>query len=290
MPNNVYTPFPDECLRGYAFRLRSLNGIPSKSYINILPETLTLTGFSALELVRSHCHTAYRRFVSSKYAFKDISTHGDLQTNPLVCSASPPTREAYYCPKCIEDDKENYGISYWRRTHHLPGIKHCLNHKIPLYTTSINCMISRHPQNSGKAELSMPAREYDDYIKCPAIIRFTKLSLAALHTKTSFHPSIMARVITRKILEINPRSLTKLCDLASNNFPKFWLDQNFSEIFRYSFHTAESVITLKNHSIMIRHYLLALSILWDSPEEALNACWFGHLEIETNRCPTPLRK
>lgn len=37
------------------------------------------------------------------------------------------------CPTCIQDDKKNYGVSYWHANHQLPGITHCLKHQSPLH-------------------------------------------------------------------------------------------------------------------------------------------------------------
>lgn len=48
-----------------------------------------------------------------------------------------------YCPYCIEQQKNDYGEVYWRRTHQLPGVELCLEHRCRL----INSTFNRHPKD-----------------------------------------------------------------------------------------------------------------------------------------------
>src|SRR4030042_7010586 len=34
-----------------------------------------------------------------------------------------------YCPECVSEDFERWGETYWRRTHQLPGVLVCTDHK-----------------------------------------------------------------------------------------------------------------------------------------------------------------
>lgn len=36
------------------------------------------------------------------------------------------------CPRCLVEDKDRYGFSYWHREHQLPSIAHCLKHNLAL--------------------------------------------------------------------------------------------------------------------------------------------------------------
>lgn len=44
-----------------------------------------------------------------------------------------------YCPKCIKEDIDNLGESYWRREHQVAGILFCRKHKIQLQESNVLC-------------------------------------------------------------------------------------------------------------------------------------------------------
>ncbi len=45
-------------------------------------------------------------------------------------------RTMQLCPACLRDDVGSARTPYWRRTHHMPGIAHCLRHGRRLHATS----------------------------------------------------------------------------------------------------------------------------------------------------------
>ena len=42
------------------------------------------------------------------------------------------TAGAFICPECAKEDIENYGYFYLHTNHHLPGVKCCIKHRVPL--------------------------------------------------------------------------------------------------------------------------------------------------------------
>ena len=289
MLTNICTPLPDECLRGYAFRLFSLNRQPLKAIANLSLEVSTLTGIDLLELARLHCHTAYKRFVCNEHAFKNISHQGDLRTHRSVISATIPTAHAYYCSECTAEDIRCYGISYWKRIHHLTGVNHCVKHHSPLQTATLESMISSHPQSLAFSSTAIPIEDRREYFKYPAILRFGMLSSAILHTRISFQHSTMASVLLRRFQELYPNAALRFLGLACNSFPRPWLIHHFPEMFRRSDVIPEPVIASGQRRISNKHYLLALSLLWDDTDAALNACWFEHLSVQGTACNPLLR-
>ena len=272
---NIFPALPDECLRGYAFRLFSLNKRPLQTTANLLPGLATLTGIKIHKLIHLHCHVSYRRFVSDRYALQTISSHENL-AHHCVTSASIPSAHAYYCSACIEDDIKNHGISYWRRKHHLPGVSHCAKHKIPLIMTNRKSMTSCYPQNATSLKLAISNEERYDYFSCPAIFRFASLSVAALHTQITFQPALMALLLARRFEELHPNTRRRFSELAHKSFPKSWLIRHFPGLFIPGSVVTERVSSLGRENPSTRHYLLALSLLWDDHRAALNACWFEH--------------
>lgn len=44
-----------------------------------------------------------------------------------------------FCPKCLDEDIEKYGETYWHKLHQIEGMFFCTKHKIPLENSSITC-------------------------------------------------------------------------------------------------------------------------------------------------------
>lgn len=58
----------------------------------------------------------------------DAKGHGGLTQN-----VSDHTEFRRYCRQCAAEELAAYGISYWRRTHNLPGVMVCLKHHTALF-------------------------------------------------------------------------------------------------------------------------------------------------------------
>ncbi|MDM0068786.1 TnsD family Tn7-like transposition protein [Variovorax sp. J31P207] len=66
------------------------------------------------------------------------SKGGNLQVRLGVCAGSAVAPKWFQlCPKCRQDDLATFGESFWRRSHHLPGVLVCHRHGVPLLRTSI---------------------------------------------------------------------------------------------------------------------------------------------------------
>ena len=59
-----------------------------------------------------------------------------IQRLSLTSSRHCWPRTMQLCPACLQDDIGSARTPYWRRTHHMPGIAHCLRHGRRLHTTS----------------------------------------------------------------------------------------------------------------------------------------------------------
>lgn len=55
-------------------------------------------------------------------------------------SVSDHVRWRRYCPNCVRADLAHRGESYWRRSHHLPGVLMCCDHGTPLRQTTLPCV------------------------------------------------------------------------------------------------------------------------------------------------------
>jgi hypothetical protein len=50
----------------------------------------------------------------------------------LVCVREKESLSIKYCPECARTDAHNFGVSYWHRSHQIPGIESCSSHQIQL--------------------------------------------------------------------------------------------------------------------------------------------------------------
>jgi hypothetical protein len=56
-------------------------------------------------------------------------TGGDIHTRTGIMASSVNTPKYFrFCPKCIEEDLQNYGELYWHRLHQIPGVLVCPAH------------------------------------------------------------------------------------------------------------------------------------------------------------------
>lgn len=120
--------------------------IPSFEFINSLkPEVLQLLlkDISMQELIKNHTmFSYYARFLPvprKKRAFEAlINMRGDYN-NLLSISKSKNGAERYlrYCPICSENNKKQYGETYWHRSHQIAELNICYKHKCSLVESNV---------------------------------------------------------------------------------------------------------------------------------------------------------
>lgn len=84
----------------------------------------------------------YARFYPrevKKAAFEDLMQMGGAVRNMLTGSLRRYGEDRFlrYCPLCFKEDIENYGESYWHRTHQLPSVNVCPKHHCYLCNSTV---------------------------------------------------------------------------------------------------------------------------------------------------------
>lgn len=76
-----------------------------------------------------------------------------------------PTSYKYlrYCSKCLEEDLERYGESYWRRLHQVPGVLICDKHHISLQESSLLANNLRKDYSSPNYQICKGNQEVPNY-------------------------------------------------------------------------------------------------------------------------------
>lgn len=65
-------------------------------------------------------------------------------TDPFIRKNSEQRRFLKYCPLCAQEDREQYGESYWHRMHQIPGIPLCPIHFCQLHDSALQISDKPH--------------------------------------------------------------------------------------------------------------------------------------------------
>ncbi len=273
---NIPAPLPDECLRGYGGRVRLLNGQAIHQRLGLLPWLSEVANCSISLLTKHHTHLGYQRFVNGEYFQQDIGNHRDLISNCRISAGATPIDTSRFCPECIREDMGFHGVSYWRRAHQLPGVDHCTKHTVSLIETGRFSMHQGQPLSALAARPAIAEQNVHAYFESAFIQRFAILSDAALQASIPFRPEVVTRALCRRVRAVIGEHRVSLSQLARQYFPDFWIRKNFPAMFGKrpddGITAVDDVLRSSRSAYTTKSYLLALSILWDDPDEAMRAC------------------
>ena len=265
---------PDELLAGHLHRVASLNGLESgfkaalmiaemktqhrttcagRTWFEMYAETC---GIDAAHLVRAHTLVPVMQLVVGRGA--PIS-YGDptyrvreKQTHSWIVP-----RSSLSCPECHQEDLAFWGFAYLRRSAQLPGIDWCMKHG-----TQLQDRDAEDPQGE-PAILSVEEHRYGEIFG--ALLDLPRSIPIAQASK---------RVRDRmRALGLRWRSnapATSISEWASALMPPSWLKRRW-----HDFETGQrgqdfdSIHSTLKFPLPTSHYALALTVLYDSSEEAL---------------------
>lgn len=101
------------------------------------------TRYTPERIIRDHTlFPLFRPFLPEDRAQKAIEkmkgSGGDVHTTiGIVSSAIPMLRFMRYCPTCFNEDRLQYGESYWHRNHQVFGVAGCHKHQKKLLDSSL---------------------------------------------------------------------------------------------------------------------------------------------------------
>lgn len=79
--------------------------------------------------------------ISEMNSNKDVSIQ---QCAGLIASAVRSFKFLRFCPKCLQEEQNRLGESYWHRSHQFSGVLLCTIHKCLLYDSSVNIHEYKH--------------------------------------------------------------------------------------------------------------------------------------------------
>lgn len=311
---------PDEIDRSYLGRVLNFNQIQNHKELlkqvkiwqhdcenpsdkcSVLEALSIISGITLRELVCKHTTLPLRRSITG--TFPKLA-HGSLSNkNILIRSGMNTARQgAYMCYKCVQNDKNKYGISYWHREHQIPGIFWCSEHHTSLDYIEDNNAFLHSPDFYTSAAISIEKTQIAAFKKNKTIQKFIDMSSELLRRDKPLYHKAVAQILRQRATEKKLRNLggtsesPLLSDIVVNKFNQRWLEITYPKIKDKKhgkfMHPLDGLFYGKDASKAPIVYILAASVLFKTSEEAIKALTSSrlHKENDYNKDPkyrTPL--
>ena len=291
-------PFPDELIHGYRGRLARSNGVTDDKQLDVLmrewagvpgsdcrevPRAILLAriaGMPVTEFVSQHSFVPLRRAITW---FHPEAKHGCESILPLLWSGPMhlPHDGAYFCEHCVAEDLEFHGMSYWRRSHQIPGLFWCAKHRTPLSHLESDSAFRRPP--SAFLDMAIPvSREWvDELMGNPYLQKYAEVCSCLMERDRPFDVAVVSHVLKGEAraqgFQASGRPVKRplLSDMAIKEIGRKWLatvvpalaNKPEGEIS----HQVDGVCYLKKSSSSVAAYALVCALLYSSADEAINA-------------------
>ena len=289
---------PDEFSRGYRGRLRITNLFPStKIFMAALREELHPPGTPLVEcpeaailalaagiplqqFVRSHSLLPLFRMAPPKH--EGIS-HGDPSRMDIIERYGIrlwDLIDARFCKDCIKEDLDFWGYAYWRRLHQLPGVCWCSKHGTQLAICSLgNLAFDGMPSLDMDAQFEFADQEFEQISANPAIQRYADILFSFLDSEKPI-ASVHAMYLMSEQIKFHSIRTSKsgkrptFTDRILDQIPKPWVQVLYPSIAnRIAGHAFNPIDCLPSTIVTNHTYALALAVLFESSDEAINY-WF----------------
>lgn len=313
----MFPPMPDEIAIGHGNRLAIFNGFEkytrmqhilrakfrlhllTEERVSMLDQLAFASGVITPAYTMAHSMLPAIR-VTSESSNKFI--HGSLENSKLNIRLGMliPRKFACVCSECIHEDMEQYGYSYYRRSHHINGIDWCSKHGEVLKRIISNCPFSKFPHDWQRKMMIDPLPTCNQHIDQTSefVRRYSEISLAFLKQCKPNNVSLsnMKVAACAKALGLNPRKnghQPLLSDHVIAMLPDNWLygsayevinQKNYGEWYPW----IDGILRSINYVARSECYALTLAALYDSAEAALAD--FGSMDLSRRQPSYMARK
>lgn len=292
---NIPPPLGNEVARGYLGRINRLNGdLP----IHILrqrlydffrdedsqvgnrdwaPLLVKASGLSFEKFVREHTFLPFLRTVHPSAGIAHGTSGSQFRMN--IASIALPDNCARFCEICIQSDLRSTGTVYWRRHHQLRGVVLCIEHGSVLLQADQAALVRGMPSDVQELAIDIPhnvteAAQTNDAIRryahiCGALLNginpiSAKQAATRLAARAAVHGLRISAIGTKKTLS----------DLTIATVAGPWLAEFFPHLSnkRPGEYIAkfDGTCLSRNTSYHVSSYALALAVLWDCPDDAID--------------------
>ena len=294
---HVPQPLPDELAAGYLCRLFRVNGLTvsaetkrnfssagkvASEFNGETPWTLrvaALVGQSA-EAFRFQ-HTLLPFYAGIQVGeVRDWLAPIQRATDFHVGTHRSNSRGNYLCRSCAEEDQSFWGVSYWRRSHQLPGTLWCTKHEENLWVAGIGDTKYSTPHEVIDQAAPSPAEVLRQAQSNTAIRRYTDICAAFLERRTPFTTHQMVECLQQRADQelTRPRGRSAgqhFSELVLKTVEGPWQREFFPELSTKGRGTyvplLDRAITCRDMAQRSVAYALAMAVLYDSADAALSA-------------------
>lgn len=294
----IPTILDDEIDRSYLGAVMRINGCATEGEtIELMAQHVGLGGIprreaSSLEILskitqtdiptfaRQHTTLPLRRGITSY--FPELK-HGSSDNRKMLWTSGIRVARpgAYCCPSCIKADQGAHGRGYWHRHHQIPGLQWCHDHRTPLMY-----------MESEQAFLTDPGEIFDtchpvseswlvNKIDNRYIDTFLEISFALLKSEKPFSVTSVSSLLKTKNeafgFQTHPGKVKSLLlsDAVVSKFGREWLGTVLPPLANKQegqiLSQMDGVLYLKHSASSATAYILALSLLFNSSQEAIDA-------------------
>lgn len=295
---DIPTLLPEELLEGYRGRLRCLNmmrdGQAVAAALNGLhlgvgrwhqARELSLVDLvakhnrcSAHQVVMHHSLWPFTAAVERPHVPAEIEQlmHTQAGRTAVMRGARP---QAWLCPDCVHEDLGFWGVSYWRRSHQLPGAMWCEKHQTALHRTSRGA-IQEGPPDHCMPDAEAPDLAWVGHLQSHAVVqRFVSICTSILDSALILDRAHCARTIVAGAIRAqicgHPDDVSgALSDLARQQFPLEWRANVFPRINWAQtgpIPMIDAVCSVQRYPASTVAIAFVSSLIFDSTDDALTA-------------------
>lgn len=287
----IPTILPDEFAAAFMGRIGVLNGLKSPGRVQELlhqqaaatkeknrhpPVVLTLAKLAvkdSSDFVRNHTLVPFYSFIRDSgkcHPYGQPGGLGMLYQHGVRSEQFGP----YQCSACIEEDLQLRGFAYWRRSHQVPGITHCMKH--------LTQLVSNNEATFGQLPrvLERPSNGTNKNFHVEAIlVKYAEISAGLLDISSPLPRMHVTRALADRARALGIRAHTTgsrplVSDLVLEKMPKEWLAKFFPRIARKAkgafVRPFDFMCNSGSKRMMPISYVLAATALFDTADEALN--------------------
>ncbi len=238
---------PDELLLGYFGRLSKQNGfndyLLAKKFINKIytdravgfkhyPLALQMSDLLNIEpdkLASKHTLTPILRSIDHKN--RSISDIKILQSQGCCLAKG----NVYLCEKCVEEDMDYLGFSFWRVSHQIHGVDFCFKHHSPLLVANDDQSSFNTPYDVWRNKKFEITNISEDEFNNPIIQNYIQLIEDHINHQASIDIKSVINYLRFRFdlqnIEKKNGCVETISDLILKNAPQDWLLKHFP-IFR----------------------------------------------------------
>lgn len=292
------SPYPEELDRGYLGRVMRINGSAtekdavtlmsiwagaadkSRREVSCLELLSKVAGTDVPTFVRQHSLLPFRRGITS---YQPDLLHGSEQQRSMLWSTGMKLARigAYFCAECVREDQGFHGQSYWRREHQIPGMLWCSKHATPLKYTEDESAFLLPPAVQLQHCQSVDEHWVKQAFNNKAIQRYNEICSNLLDTRKTFDVKHVSVTLKEKAsaqgFQTHGGKVKSplLSDAVINAFGRTWLATVLPSLADKPdgiyLSQMDGVLHLKTSASSTSAYVLALAVLYESVDMALNA-------------------